>query len=89
MHYFVATVDILGAFVQADMDDKVVHLRLHGNFVEELVQTASTLYRKYIQVMKVLPLLYLKLHKSLYGTLRADNLFWKRLSSQLHVVFRF
>ena len=79
----VATVDIPGAFMQADMDEEVVHLKLHGKMAELLVQLAPSLYRKFVQIGKGKPTLYVQLRKALYGTLRAAYLFWKRLSDQL------
>ena len=50
---------------------------------ELLVQLDPNVYRKYIQVIKDKPILYVKLQKALYGTLHAAYLFWKRLSDQL------
>jgi len=43
----IATIDIPGAFMQADMEDEVVHLCLHGKMAELLVQLDPKLYRKY------------------------------------------
>ena len=56
----IATIDIPGAFMQADMDEEVVHLRLHGKMAELLVQLDPKLYRKYIQIVKDKPILYVK-----------------------------
>lgn len=77
-----ATVDILGAFMQADMDE-LVHMRLDGKMAELLVQVDPDLYEKYIVYENGKPVLYVVLKKALYGTLRAALLFWRRLSSQL------
>ena len=78
----VATVDIPGAFMQADMED-VVHMKLEGKMAELMVRIDPKLYRKYIQIEKGREVLYVELKKALYGTLKAALLFWKRLSSQL------
>ena len=78
----VATVDIPGAFMQADMDD-VVHMKLEGKMAELLVRIDPKLYRKYVQVEKGKQVLYVELRKALYGTLKAALLFWKRLTGKL------
>jgi hypothetical protein len=78
----VATVDIPGAFMQADMDD-VVHMKLEGKMAELLVRIDPKLYRKHIQVQRGKQVLYVELKKALYGTLKAALLFWKKLSSTL------
>jgi hypothetical protein len=78
----VATVDIPGAFMQADMDE-LVHMKLEGKMAELLVKLDPKLYRKYVQVVKGKNVLYVELKKALYGTLRAALLFWKKLSAKL------
>jgi hypothetical protein len=78
----VATVDILGAFMQADID-KVVHVRFEGEISEMLVRMDPKLYRKYVRDENGKSVLYVELLKALYGTLRAALLFWKLLSSKL------
>jgi hypothetical protein len=78
----VATVDIPGAFMQADMDD-LVHMKLEGKMAELLVRIEPKLYRKYIQIEKGKQVLYVELRKALYGTLKAALLFWKRLTGEL------
>ena len=47
----VATIDIPGAFMQADMDD-LVHMKLEGKMAEILVHIDPTIYRKHIQIEK-------------------------------------
>jgi len=78
----VATVDIPGAFMQADMDD-LVHMKLEGKMAELLVRIDPKLYREHIQIERGKQVLYVELKKALYGTLKAALLFWRRLSSQL------
>ena len=75
----VATVDIPGAFMQADMDD-LVHMKLEA---ELLVRIDPQLYRQHMQIERVKQVLYVELRQALYGTLKAALLFWRRLSSQL------
>ena len=43
----IATVDIPGAFMQADMDE-IVHVRWEGSMTDLLVKLDPKLYRKYI-----------------------------------------
>jgi hypothetical protein len=57
----VATVDIPGAFMQADMD-KLVHMRLEGTMAELLVRINPKLYRKFVQVVNGKQVLYVKLN---------------------------
>jgi len=78
----VATVDIPGAFMQADMDEKV-HMRLEGKMAELLVRCEPILYRKYVQVEGGKTVLYVELRKALYGTLKAALLFSELLSGTL------
>ena len=78
----VATIDIPGAFMQADMED-IVHMKLEGTMAELLVKIDPELYRKYIQVENGKTVLYVELRKALYGTLKAALLFWKKLTGQL------
>jgi hypothetical protein len=47
-HRDVATVDIPGAFMQADMED-LVHMKLEGKMAELLVKLDPKLYQKYVQ----------------------------------------
>jgi hypothetical protein len=81
-HRDVATVDIPGAFMQADMED-LVHMKLEGKMAELLVKLDPKLYRKYVQTHNGKEVLYVELKKALYGTLKAALLFWKKLSAQL------
>jgi hypothetical protein len=78
----VATVDIPGAFMQANMDE-LVHMRLEGTIAELLVKLDPKLYWKYIQIVNGKKVLYMELKKALYGTMRAALLFWKLLTSKL------
>jgi hypothetical protein len=73
--YF-ATTDIPGA-------DKMVHIRFEGTLAELLVNIYPGLYRKYVFIERGNPVLYAKLAKSLYLTLRAALLFWNNLTQTL------
>jgi Reverse transcriptase (RNA-dependent DNA polymerase) len=77
----VATVDLPGAFMQADMDD-VVHMRLDGVMLEMLIEIDSN-YETFVATEKGKPVVYVQLVKALYGTLKAAKLFWEKLTSTL------
>ena len=81
-HRDVATVDLPGAFMHANMDE-TVHIKLVGKMAELLVMVDPKLYRKYVKMEHGKPVLYAKLRKALYGTLKAALLFWKLLPSTL------
>jgi hypothetical protein len=78
----VATVDIPGAFMQADIDE-VVHIKFEGEMAEMLVKMDPKLYRKYVKDENGKTVMYVELLKALYGTMRAALLFWKLLSNKL------
>jgi hypothetical protein len=71
----VATCDILGAFMHADMD-KDVHMQIKGPMAELLVQIDPELYQPYVTMERGKPVVYVKLVKALYGMLQASLLFW-------------
>jgi hypothetical protein len=80
----VATADIPGAFMQADIDE-VVHVRLEGPLAKLLVKVNEDLYSKYVVMERGKPVIYVKLLKALYRTLQAALLFWRDLSEFLVV----
>jgi hypothetical protein len=78
----VATCNIPGAFMQSDMEGKVL-MKLEGVMAEVLQKIDPTLYEQYTTHKNGKPVVYVILNKALYGTLQAALLFWKNLSSQL------
>ena len=78
----VATMDIPGAFMQADMDEEV-HMKLEGKMVDILHKIDPKLYTQYTCIEKGKKTLYVRLRKALYGTIQAAMLFWKNLSTTL------
>ena len=74
----VMTCDILGAFMQADIDEQLI-LKFDGDLVELLIQVEPT-YQPYIMYKGRQPVLYAEHDKSLYGTLQVVLLFWQKLS---------
>jgi hypothetical protein len=80
----VATVDVPGAFLQTEQDDnETIHVRLQGEMARLLGKIDPDKYEPFIEYEHGKPVLYAKLKKCLYGTLRAALQFWKHLSSLL------
>ena len=75
--------DLPGAFMQTDMDDKIVHVVFQGAMAELLVELAPEVYGQYLTTKKGQPTIYVQLLKALYGTLRAARLFYEKLSGHL------
>ena len=79
----VMMLDLPGAYLHTNNDEETIML-LKGKLAELLVQVEPSLYRKYvITSSKGEPMLYVKLHKALYGLLRSALLFYRKLSQQL------
>jgi Reverse transcriptase (RNA-dependent DNA polymerase) len=82
MEYWdIATCDIPGAFMQADIDEEI-HVKFDGELVDLLLKVDPTL-KQYVTMERGKKVLYTLLNKALYGTVQASLLFWKRLSSFL------
>ena len=60
----IATVDIPGAFMQADIDE-VVHVKFEGEIAEMLVRMDPKMYRQYIKDEHGKSVLYVELLKAL------------------------
>ena len=78
----VYTIDVPGAFMQADIDE-LVHVKFEGELAELLVKVDPKTYRKYVAEERGKKVIYVELQKALYGTLQGALLFWKNLSSFL------
>jgi hypothetical protein len=78
----VATLDIPGAFMQSDMEGKVI-MKLEGVMAEIILKIDPKLYKKFITQENGKDVIYVLLKKALYGTLQAALLFWQNLSGQL------
>lgn len=78
----VATCDISGAFLQADIDD-VVHVKFEGPMVDLMIRT-DPLYKRFV---KVFPsgkkVLMVQLKKAMYGCIKAARLFYENLKKTL------
>lgn len=77
----VATCDIVGAYLFADMDEFVI-IRLKGESTNIMCETNTT-YRDYVTYEKGKPTLYLQLTKALYGCVRSALLWYRTLSEEL------
>jgi hypothetical protein len=79
----VACFDIPGAFLHAETDEHVIMV-LRGQLAELMVLVEPMLYRKYVTVdSKGQKVLYVKMHKALYGMLRSALLFYRKLVGDL------
>ena len=84
----VAVLDVPGAFMQADIDE-LVHVRFTGEMVKMLLQIDKQMYSEYVVIERGEQVMYMELLKALYGTLRAAQLFWQKLSKLLIDVWGF
>jgi translation elongation factor EF-G len=67
----IAVIDIPGAFMQWDLDDKRIHVRLTRKMVELLLEIDHELYELYLMQERGEMVMYVKLLKALYGTMHA------------------
>ena len=77
----VITVDIPGAFMQADVDE-LIHVKLEGDVALLLIKIDPT-YQQFLTYERNRPVIYAELKKALYGTVQAAYLFWQNLTSFL------
>jgi hypothetical protein len=81
-HRDVATADVPGAFLHSDMDEETFVV-VDGALVDLLIQSNNK-YAEYIHITKEgKKLVFLKLDKALYGTVKAARLFFENLSGKL------
>jgi len=74
----VKTLDIPGAFMQADIDE-IIHVMLEGEMARLFATLCPETYNRHVTYENGRPVLYLKLNKALYGTLQAALLFYNDL----------
>ena len=78
----VATADVPGAFLHSDIDDDT-YVIVDGPLVPILLR-ANKKYAEFVHITKSgKKIIYLKLKKALYGTMKAARLFWENLSDKL------
>ena len=79
----VATADVEGAYLHADMDE-VVHMVFEGEMVDYMVQADPKKYGPYVHQNKFgKKKLYVRLLKALYGCIQSALLWWKLLTDTL------
>lgn len=59
--------EITGAFLQTELKDKGIHVRMEGRMVELLVMVDHSLYRPYVIIECDKPVFYNQLWMALYG----------------------
>ena len=71
------------AFVNTDVDKEVITV-LKGKLADMMIQIALEVYRKYMTAdRKGTPILYVKLQKALYGLMRANLQFYRKLRKEI------
>ena len=79
----VVVADMPGAFLNTDNPDYVL-MCLRVKLAEMVVRVDPKLHRNYVMTSaKGEPILYVKLNKALYGLLKSDLLFYKKLVGEL------
>ena len=79
----VATCDIVGAYLHADMKEKV-HMMIRDKMVDMLVAANKIKYSKHVHITKKGGnILYTLLGKALYGCLKSARLFWEHVKEVL------
>jgi hypothetical protein len=78
-----ATVDIPGAFMQANREKEIIHLQLTGLMVDILLQLKYKAYARFVVIERGQRVLYVRLTKALYGTIRMAQLFYNKFSGLL------
>ena len=69
--------------MQVDMEGETVKMKLLGKMVQLLTKLNPKLYQKYATNKKRRTVHCVDLKKALYGTLKAELLFWRNLTSIL------
>ena len=77
----VATADIVGAYLMADMKDHVI-VKLRGESVKILCK-ANKVYKQYVTIEKSKEVIYLKLDKALYGCVQSALLWYHTFTDEL------
>ena len=79
----VAVCDIVGAYLNADMEDKVIMI-FRGNMADYMIQINPKRYAKSVHVQPDgTKVLYVRLRKALYGCIQSALLWWRMLSTTL------
>lgn len=70
-------VDILGGFMQTDLDGERIVIKVEGSMAEILAMIDPKLYLQQVMIYKDNPFLYAELRKALYGMLQSALKFWR------------
>jgi hypothetical protein len=70
----VAVMNIPGAFMQVDLDNETIHIRLTGKMVELLLEIDHKIYEPFLVREQGEMIIYVELLKALYRTMRAAQL---------------
>eukprot|EP00957_Ditylum_brightwellii_P179825 13698387-Ditylum_brightwellii.AAC.1 len=62
------------------MDD-LIDMKIEGSMAELLVKIDPKMYRKYLRTENGKSVLYVRLQKALYNTMKAALLFWENLAN--------
>ena len=76
------TMDVPGAFMQADQDD-LVHVQFTEATVDKLLEIDEEMYLPYVTWEGNQKVMYVELLRVLYGAIKAVKLFWERLTKHL------
>ena len=78
----VEVLEIPGAYLSADMDKKV-HIVFIGALAEMMVAADPALYQSFVSYETGKAVLYVRLHKALYGCLKSALMFYEKLVGDL------
>ena len=80
-----ASFDTPGAYIHTETNEEVIMVP-EGSLSEFMMKLDPKIYRKYVTInSRGKSILYVKMHKSLYGFLRSALIFYKKLSHKLEV----
>ena len=68
--------------MQAEMDE-IVNMKIEGKMAQLMTKIEPKKYEKYTVMERGKPVIYVRLLRALYGTLKAALLFWENLSETL------
>ena len=77
-----AIMDISGTFTRTDMVGNI-HMKMNGRLSELTAKLDPKIYRRCLQNKNSRSVMYVKLKKTLFGTLQAAQLFWCDLTTKL------
>jgi len=78
----VAITDVAGAFLKAEMPDFVV-VTLHGSSLNSILRANRAKYEPFVTIENGKRILYVRLAKAMYGTLKAALLWYQLLAETL------